>query len=248
MVDSDSQNKLNEMVRTDLLALSEQANWQKGTPCAGEALLPAIVQDARSGEVLMLGYVSPSSLAESARHREVFFFSRSRQRLWRKGATSGHVFRIKGAALDCDSDTFLFLVEPHGPACHRNVRTCFLHADGSQPIGFPPGASTMQFLVDQIAERARGDDPDSYTFKLLQAGLDRVLKKVGEEATEFIIAAKNGAAADRAAVTGEAADLLFHLLVSLQSLGVEISEIMNVLQDRIHAVRRDGTVPLKKGR
>lgn len=248
MADFDSQNLLNKVVASDLLSLSHRADWEKGTSCAGQSLLPAVVQDARSGEVLMLGYVSPESMAESARLAEVVFFSRSRQRLWRKGETSGHVFRISAAALDCDSDTFLFLVEPQGPACHRGVRTCFLHADGSQPTGFPPAACTLQLVAEKIAERARGDDPDSYAFKMLQSGLDRVLKKVGEEATEFVIAAKNGADADRDALTGEAADLMFHLLLSLRAAGVELHEIMKVLQDRIGAVRRDGTVPRPNAR
>jgi phosphoribosyl-ATP pyrophosphohydrolase/phosphoribosyl-AMP cyclohydrolase len=230
-------------VAAEVRRLASQADWAKGTQCADQLLLPAVVQDTHSGEVLMLGYVSEGSVAESARLGEVVFFSRSRQKLWRKGETSGHVFRLRAAALDCDNDSFLFLVERQGPACHRGLRTCFLHADGTQPAGFPPSASTLLELSAAIAERARGGDPDSYSFQLLQSGLDRVLKKVGEEATEFVIAAKNGPEADRAAVTGEAADLLFHLLLSLEALGIQLPEIIDVLRGRAGSIRRDGSLP-----
>lgn len=235
------------IVQKQILTVCEQADWEKGQTSAGEQILPAIVQDHRYGGVLMLGYVSATSLRATSECGELVFFSRSKKRLWRKGEKSGNVLKVKAIALDCDADTFLVSVEPVGPTCHRKTRSCFQLEDGGEPEGFPARAHLLQHLVKSIAERAQGADPNSYVLKTLEAGLDRVLKKMGEEASEFIIAAKNSERGDgQAEVLEEGADLLFHVLLSLHALGVDPTDVLEVLRGRMGQVRRDGTVPLTK--
>jgi len=188
-----------------------------------DGLIPAIIQDASNQEVLMLAYMSPESLALSLATGETHFWSRSRKRLWRKGETSGHIQKIKSIRIDCDEDSLLIAVEQIQVACHTGARSCFfrsLDAEGlilKDPEKITPEIQALeepplQALSELIAKRRKAPSSTSYTSQLLEAGMDRILKKCGEEATEFIISAKND---NKAEIIHEAADLLYHVLVAL---------------------------------
>ena len=185
-------------------------------------LLPCIVQDARTGEVLTLAYMNDEALERTRETGEMWFWSRSREELWHKGATSGNVQRLKGLRLDCDEDAILALVEPAGPACHTGARTCF--GEGSAAL-----SGVLDELQRVIAERATASPESSYTARLLAKGPDQVLKKIGEEATEVVLAAK-GESDDRLAE--EAADLVYHLLVALRQRGVPFARVLDTLRSR----------------
>jgi phosphoribosyl-ATP pyrophosphohydrolase/phosphoribosyl-AMP cyclohydrolase len=193
-------------------------------------LIPAIVQHARSGEVLMLGYMNEEALRLTNETGLVTFWSRSRLALWRKGETSGNLLHVVGVRQDCDGDALLVLAEPEGPTCHTGERSCF-HSDlASAPTaGAAPASAILALLADRI--RARRDQaPDSsYTAKLLHGGVDRIGKKIGEEAAEVIIAAKNGSHAELAY---ELADLLYHSLVLLENQGLEPEKVWQELERR----------------
>jgi phosphoribosyl-ATP pyrophosphohydrolase/phosphoribosyl-AMP cyclohydrolase len=196
-----------------------------------QGLIPAIVQHARSGEVLMLGYMNADALARTRTTGLVTFWSRSRQELWQKGATSGNTLRLVEIHEDCDGDTLLVLAEPDGPTCHTGARTCFQQpASGeTEPAqAIPPSAIVAQ-LVDLIARRRQEQTEGSYTVKLLNSGVDRIAKKVGEEATEVVIGAMKG---DRDELRYETADLLYHTLVLLEKQGLSIEEVWQELARR----------------
>jgi phosphoribosyl-ATP pyrophosphohydrolase/phosphoribosyl-AMP cyclohydrolase len=217
-------------------------DWSKATRFEGgdECLLPMICQHVRTAQVLMLGYVNEEALEKTLESGEAVFWSRSRNQLWRKGETSGHRLLVRKVMLDCDSDTILALVEPLGPACHRNSATCFdeqLSSGGFAQTDV--GWSVVARLFLAIEQRATGDDPKSYTYQLLNAGVDRVLRKLGEECTETLIAAKNSTiTGDPSEFLEESADLLYHWLVSVAALGVRPEDVLNVLQGREGAQRR----------
>ena len=211
-------------------------------------LVPGIVQDANDGRVLMLGYLDEEALAATGRTGEVHFHSRSRGRLWRKGETSGNVLRLKSAALDCDGDALLLTVEPAGPTCHRGTRSCFDPElrpgketetdEGAQP---PQGFAWLEGLWATIEDRARTRPAGSYTADLLDLGTDAVARKVTEEATEVLIAAKDDSSAqasgaDRGAtqeaLASEVADLVYHLLVLLVSRDTPASQVIGTLRNR----------------
>ena len=194
-------------------------DWRKG-----DGLLPAIVQHWLSGEVLMLGYMNAEALAHSLGSGQVTFFSRSKQRLWTKGESSGHVLALKSARVDCDGDTLLVQAEPQGPTCHLGSSSCFGdHADVAPPLGF---LATLDRLVEQRAtERPAG----SYTTRLFEGGIRRIAQKVGEEGVETALAA---VAQDDEALLGEAADLIFHLMVALRARGLGTSDVCRVLEAR----------------
>lgn len=199
-------------------------------------LIPAIVQHARSGEVLMLGYMSAESLAETQRSGLVTFWSRSRQELWTKGATSGNTLRLVAMRTDCDSDALLVLAEPDGPTCHTGDRSCFsLDLDGLPQPAAPVPAAWSANLHDLLLERDRERPEGSYTTYLLTKGVDKIGKKIGEEAAEVIIAAKNG---DPAELRSEASDLIYHLFVLLVACGVSPDELWATLATR-HAPGAD---------
>jgi phosphoribosyl-ATP pyrophosphohydrolase/phosphoribosyl-AMP cyclohydrolase len=189
-------------------------------------LVPAIVQDADSGAVLMLGYMNQAALAATAATRCVTFWSRSKQRLWTKGETSGHFLNVVKIALDCDQDTLLILAKPQGPACHTGTATCWgddAPQSDAQGIAF---LRKLERLIQQrIAERPSG----SYTTELLEAGMTRIAQKVGEEGVELALAAV--AQSDRH-VVGEAADLLYHTLLLLNAKGLSLGEVIAELQSR----------------
>jgi phosphoribosyl-ATP pyrophosphohydrolase/phosphoribosyl-AMP cyclohydrolase len=186
-----------------------------------KGLVPAIVQHARSGEVLMLGYMNEAALARTLETGLVTFWSRSRGELWQKGATSGHVLRLVELRQDCDGDALLVLAEPAGPTCHTGEHTCFYRTLDGEPAGSPrPPSAILARLADLVAQRAAERPAGSYTTKLLDGGVDRIGKKIGEEAAEVIIAAKNGSPTE---LSWELADLIYHSLVLLvqQSLAPE---------------------------
>jgi len=222
-----------------------------------DGLVPVVVQDAADGRVLMLAFANAEALAATLATGEVHFFSRSRGRLWRKGETSGNVLRLRGLALDCDGDALLATVEPAGPACHRGTRSCF-DPDGAAsdaPPATPPAAGPssrpdanrgqgfgwLEVLWATIADRAAARPAGSYTVRLLEAGVDGPARKVAEEATEVLMAAKDDAVAEaagldrtalRAALAGEAADLLYHALVLLAERGLAPSAVIDRLRER----------------
>ena len=192
----------------------QQLDWAKG-----DGLLPVIVQDAANLRVLMLGYMNVEALAATRESGFVTFYSRSKQRLWKKGESSGHVLELVSIQADCDNDTLLVLAKPHGPTCHLQRDSCFPEAPG----GF---LADLDALVQQ---REQQRPPDSYTTRLFESGIRRIAQKVGEEGVETALAA---VAQDEAALLGESADLLFHLIVLLRSRGLALQDAVTVLQQR----------------
>jgi phosphoribosyl-AMP cyclohydrolase / phosphoribosyl-ATP pyrophosphohydrolase len=195
-----------------------------------QGLVPAIVQDARTRRVLTLAYMNKESLQRTLETGETWFWSRSRQQLWHKGETSGHTQRVETISFDCDADALLVSVTPAGPACHTGAESCFFNTllDQNRQTESELG-ETLRQLYELIETRKRERPEGSYTTYLFDEGLDKILKKVGEESTETIVAAKNG---DRAALVNESADLLYHLLVLLVERGVRLEEIGDELVSR----------------
>lgn len=206
---------------TDLARL----DWVKG-----DGLLPVIVQHWLTGEVLMLGYMNAEALSHTQASGHVTFYSRSRQRLWTKGESSGHVLALKSVRMDCDADTLLVQAEPHGPTCHNGTSSCF----GDSANVRPP----MGFLAELDALVARRDaerPPGSYTTSLFEGGIRRMAQKVGEEGVETALAA---VVQDDAELLGEAADLIFHLTVVLRARGLSLADVTALLARR-HIPRAD---------
>jgi phosphoribosyl-ATP pyrophosphohydrolase/phosphoribosyl-AMP cyclohydrolase len=191
----------------------------------GDGLLPAVVQHAGSGAVLMLGYVNSDALRETFSRRHVVFFSRSKQRLWEKGETTGHFLELVAVRTDCDRDTLLITAWPQGPVCHVGTLTCF----GDEPAS---GAERLAFLASLetiIAKRALEQPEGSYTARLFAQGARRIAQKVGEEGVEVALAAVTEPD-DK--VISESADLLFHLLVLLKQRGLSLEQVVDELQAR----------------
>ena len=188
----------------------------------GGGLLPAIVQHARTGEVLMLGYMDEAALAKTRELGQVTFFSRSKQRLWTKGETSGDTLGLVDARLDCDADTILVRALPAGPTCHTGTTSCF-GDDVAPPLGFL--AELDALVASRHAERPQG----SYTTTLFEGGIRRMAQKVGEEGVETALAA---IAEDDDALIGEAADLVFHLMVVLRARGLGFDAVATKLASR----------------
>jgi phosphoribosyl-ATP pyrophosphohydrolase/phosphoribosyl-AMP cyclohydrolase len=185
-------------------------------------LVPVVVQDRASGDVLMVAWANAEAVERTAATGYAHFWSRSRQALWRKGETSGNGLRVVDARADCDKDTLLLVVDPEGPACHEGTRTCF----GDGPTS---AAGVLEELSRVVASRA-GEAPEgSYTARLLAKGQDAVLKKIGEEATEVVLAAKSES---DERLAEEAADLLYHLTVALHQRQVPLARVMDVLRRR----------------
>lgn len=200
-----------------------------------DGLVPAVVQDVADGRVLMLAWMDAEALAATLASGEVHFHSRSRRRLWRKGETSGNVLRLVSLALDCDGDALLVTADPVGSTCHRGTRSCF-DPGGVSPEPTTEGFGWLESLWSTIASRADERPPGSYTTSLLQGGVDAVGRKVTEEATEVLIAAKDDAVASspatREALAGEAADLLYHALVLLSERDLAPATVIDVLRRR----------------
>lgn len=193
-------------------------------------LIPAIVQHARSGEVLMLGYMDEEALRRTLETRRVTFWSRSRQAYWVKGETSGNLLELVSVRQDCDGDALLVLAEPQGPTCHTGERSCFHRDLGGEMQAEPaPTLAILARLTDVIHRRAIERPANSYTTKLLDGGVDRIGKKIGEEATEVVIAAKNQSHAE---LSWELADLLYHSLVLLEQQNLPLESVLAELQRR----------------
>jgi phosphoribosyl-AMP cyclohydrolase / phosphoribosyl-ATP pyrophosphohydrolase len=192
-----------------------------------KGLVPAIVQDYLDGTVLMMAWMNAESLYKTLETGQTWFWSRSRQEFWNKGATSGHVQHVKSIRYDCDSDALLVTVEQIGDiACHTGERSCFHQVDGAIT---PPPADTLSQVFAVICDRKTNPNPDSYTCKLLEGGDNKILKKIGEEAAEVVMAVKDD---DKDAIAGEAADLFFHTMVALAHHDVDIKQVYRKLQER----------------
>lgn len=209
-----------------------------------DGLAPAIVQDEADGRVLMLGWMDREALEATVRTGDVHFHSRSRGRLWRKGETSGNTLRLTTLALDCDADALLVRASPAGPTCHRGTASCF-DGEAVAPAGVPTTASSSFAALDSlwqtIVSRAHARPAGSYTAHLLDGGVDAVSRKLAEEATEVVLAAKDDAAAEssgadrratRDALAGELADVVYHALVLLAERGLEPADVLDTLRDR----------------
>ncbi|HXA99410.1 MAG TPA: bifunctional phosphoribosyl-AMP cyclohydrolase/phosphoribosyl-ATP diphosphatase HisIE [Steroidobacteraceae bacterium] len=193
-------------------------------------LAPAIVQDARNGAVLMMGYMNREALAATTASGRVTFWSRSRGRLWTKGETSGRFLDVRSVAADCDRDTLLILAEPRGPACHLGTATCW---GESAPRSDAQRLAFLSTLENIIAQRIATRPKDSYTAQLLAGGVRRIAQKVGEEGLELALAA---VAQSDEEIIGEAADLLYHSLLLLKVKGLSLAQIVAELAAR-HAQR-----------
>jgi phosphoribosyl-ATP pyrophosphohydrolase/phosphoribosyl-AMP cyclohydrolase len=203
----------------------KELDWDKGG-----GLLPAVVQDAGSGAVLMLGYMNREALAATQATGRVTFWSRSKGRLWTKGETSGHFLNLRQIAGDCDGDTLLILAEPVGPVCHLGTPTCW---GENPPRSAAQQTAFLGTLEQVIVQRIAARPPGSYTAKLLGEGTRRIAQKVGEEGLELALAA---VAQSDAEVVGEAADLLYHTLLLLKVKGLSLSQVVAELESR-HAQR-----------
>ena len=196
---------------------SEGLAWDKSG-----GLLPAIIQDANTRQILMLGYMNADALAKTLDTKKVTFYSRSKGRLWTKGETSGNWLDYVSAEMDCDADSILVQAHPHGPACHTGSQTCF-NNNGAIATVF------LDQLSSLIAERHRDMPQNSYTTSLFGEGTARIAQKVGEEGVELALAhVKN----DSDEIKSEAADLLFHVMVLLEDAGLTLGDVVNVLQQR----------------
>ncbi|HCG8579665.1 TPA: bifunctional phosphoribosyl-AMP cyclohydrolase/phosphoribosyl-ATP diphosphatase HisIE [Vibrio parahaemolyticus] len=203
----------------EVSSLSERINWEKV-----DGLVPAIVQDFQSSQVLMMGYMNQDALAKTGETGQVTFFSRTKERLWTKGETSGNALQLVNISLDCDNDTLLVRVNPIGPTCHTGTTTCW---DGDAQE-----ESQMVWLhqLEQLLAARKSADPDSsYTASLYARGTKRISQKVGEEGVEVALAATSG---DKAELVCESADLIYHLLVLLQDQGLSMNDVVNKLKDR----------------
>lgn len=188
-----------------------------------DGLVPAVVQDHETGKVLMLGYMNEESLAKTEAEKVVTFFSRSKQRLWTKGETSGNFLHVKAILVDCDQDTILIKAQPDGPTCHTGADTCFFEKNEGK-------ASFLNYLQKQIIrDRKNNPSESSYTSKLFKRGVNKIAQKVGEEAVELVIEAKDS---NDDLFKGEAADLLFHYLILLEQRGMDLDDIVEVLKAR----------------
>lgn len=197
--------------------LADTLDWSKG-----DGLLPAIVQHWRDGRVLMLGYMNREALTQTLETGQVGFWSRSKQRPWTKGETSGNTLACKAVHADCDADTLLVLADPAGPTCHLGSDTCF--GDAAQPA-----VAFLARLDELVARRERERPENSYTTRLFQDGVRRIAQKVGEEGVETALA---GVAQGDAELLGESADLLYHLLVLLRARGLSLADVVACLRGR----------------
>ncbi len=204
-------------------------------------LIPAVAQDWLDGAVLMVAWMNREAIERTVESGEVHYWSRSRGELWHKGATSGHTQTLRGLRYDCDADVLLLSVEQTGDvACHTGARSCF-YEEGPMPTAGgaaapPPPADACTELMRVIEGRRDHPEPGSYTNRLLEGGDNRILKKIGEESAEFVMACKDGLADE---IAGEAADLVFHLQVALAHHGVSWRQVQQVLAGRRGAPRRE---------
>jgi phosphoribosyl-ATP pyrophosphohydrolase/phosphoribosyl-AMP cyclohydrolase len=191
--------------------------WDKG-----DGLLPAIVQHWRTGSVLMLGYMNPQAFEQTRQSGKVTFFSRSKQRLWTKGESSGNYLTLKSLHADCDHDSILVLADPQGPTCHLGTASCF-------DDGCAPPLAFLGMLDDLVARRERERPKGSYTTRLFEQGMRRIAQKVGEEGVETALAAVGE---DDVSLLGESADLIYHLLILLRARKLDLAAVVETLRSR----------------
>ncbi|WP_295894210.1 bifunctional phosphoribosyl-AMP cyclohydrolase/phosphoribosyl-ATP diphosphatase HisIE [uncultured Vibrio sp.] len=204
---------------SEVTTLSERIDWEKV-----DGLVPAVVQDFQSSQVLMMGYMNQAALEKTGETQQVTFYSRTKERLWTKGETSGNVLQLVNISLDCDNDTLLVKVDPIGPTCHKGTTTCW---DGDKQE-----ESQMVWLhqLEQLLAARKDADPESsYTASLYARGTKRISQKVGEEGVEVALAATSG---DKAELVCESADLIYHLMVLLQDQGLSMNDVVNKLKER----------------
>lgn len=194
----------------------DQVNFEKG-----KGLVPAVIQDNTTNKVLMLGYMDRNALEKTLAEERVTFFSRSKNRLWTKGETSGNFLNLKEISLDCDQDTLLVKVDPVGPACHTGSDTCFNEQNKKEDF--------LYHLESVIQDRKKNPDEKSYTSQLFIRGINKVAQKVGEEAVELVIEAKDN---DESLFLNEAADLMYHYLVLLTAKDYELEDVIRILKER----------------
>ncbi len=196
--------------------MTDQLDFSKG-----DGLIPVIVQDHKTSKVLMLGYMNREALEKTLEEKIVTFFSRSKQRLWTKGETSGNFLHLKSIKADCDQDTLLLTVEPVGPVCHTGSDTCFDEKNVDDRFLF--------HLQSVIQHRKENPSEESYTSRLFQRGINKVAQKVGEEAVELVIEAKDD---NKELFLNEAADLMYHYLVLLAAKGYQLEDVIEILEKR----------------
>lgn len=187
-----------------------------------DGLVPAIIQDVNTKNVLMLGYMNEEAYQKTVETQKVTFFSRTKNRLWTKGEESGNFLHLKEIKLDCDQDTLLITVSPEGPTCHKGTETCWAE-NNEQSFGF------LSTLENVIADRKENPDEKSYVASLFKKGINKIAQKVGEEAVEVVIEAKDN---DESLFLNESADLLFHYLILLKAKGYELNDVVSVLKSR----------------
>ncbi len=185
-----------------------------------DGLVPTIIQDATTNKVLMLGFMNAEALTKTQEENKVTFYSRSKQRLWTKGETSGNFLGVQKIIADCDNDTVLIKATPQGPTCHTGADTCFNETNAN---------FSLETLENIISERKNNPTDSSYTASLFAKGINKIAQKVGEEAVEIVIEAKDN---NDALFLGEAADLLFHYLILLQAKDKKLADVLNILEER----------------
>jgi phosphoribosyl-ATP pyrophosphohydrolase/phosphoribosyl-AMP cyclohydrolase len=210
--------------------------WIEQLAFDANGLVPVVTQEVATGEVLMLAFANREAVELTLSSGRAHYWSRSRSRLWQKGETSGHVQEVVDVRVDCDADTLLYLVRQTGPACHTGEGSCFHRRPEGEELAPAAGGGHVLARIEEVVRARESERPEgSYTTYLFDKGIDKILKKVGEEATEVVIAAKNG---DAPEIRAEAADLFFHLLVMLRARGVPLSEVWEELETRFGAQSR----------
>lgn len=196
-----------------------------------DGFIPAVIQDNATQEVLMVGFMNQEAYAKTEQEKIVTFFSRTKNRLWTKGETSGNFLHVVNMQVDCDQDTLLIKVNPEGPVCHTGARTCFEPAPPENNLPAESGVSVifLQYLEDLIQDRRKNPQEKSYTNLLFEKGIQKIAQKVGEEAVETVIDAVAG---NKERLKEEAADLLYHLLVLLAASDLKLNDVVKVLQQR----------------
>lgn len=192
-------------------------------------LLPVVVQHHVSGQVLMVGFANAEAVRKTVESGHAWFFSRSRQKLWEKGETSGNFLNVRGIRVDCDEDALVYVCDPVGPTCHTGEPSCFYRGLDELPMAETSGEAASHLFATVLERQRSGDPAASYVARLLSEGVDRVAQKVGEEAVEAVIAAKN---ADREEVAKELADLWFHTFILLAQQGMTPEDVWSVLESR----------------
>lgn len=192
-------------------------------------LLPVVVQHHVSGQVLMVGFANAEAVRKTVESGHAWFFSRSRQKLWEKGETSGNFLNVRGIRVDCDEDALVYVCDPVGPTCHTGEPSCFYRGLDELPMAETSGEAASHLFATVLERQRSGDPGSSYVARLLSEGVDRVAQKVGEEAVEAVIAAKN---ADREEVAKELADLWFHTFILLAQQGMTPEDVWSVLESR----------------